>query len=186
MTISPGVQIALITAVVLLILVYWFRDRVAEIVFGDAKITLFHPKEIQETIEQAKHSARSEIIEDSPSQEIDWSKVATLFWLGNDLMWTLDMIYRGAAPGRVLQGISHVGQYLNDIGFTNEKFPHKELELAKTILESLDGLDTSSTRNAEILKQHYRTVAKEVESIKWFVSRIAETEEPDFKKLRVK
>jgi len=184
MNIPSGVQLALITAIVLLILVYWFRDRVSEIVFGKARITLFRPSEIQQTVEAAQQAAQEEQLAEEVVEGVQWHKVATLFWLGNDLMWITDMIYRGAPPARVLQGIDHARQYLIDLGFKEGKFPHQQLDLARTVLGSLDGLDTSNPRNAELLKQHYRTVAKEIQTIKWYISALAEGQEPGFRKLR--
>jgi hypothetical protein len=41
------------------------------------------------------------------SSKLHWEKVGTLFWLGNDLMWIQDMMYRMALPNRVLQGVNH-------------------------------------------------------------------------------
>ena len=184
MDISTEVQIALIGAVVIIVLVFIFKDRVAEVVFGPAKVILFKPEEIQEATAKAKEIASSEAPKPQGGQMPQWQKVATLFWLGNDLMWIADMIYRGASPERVLQGVDHSKQYLNDLGFARDSFPIQQLNQATEILESLTALTGSTAAERRLLKQHYTTVAQQIQSVKWYISALAEKEEPGFKKLR--
>ena len=184
MDIPTDVQIALIGAVVIIVLVFIIKDRVAEVVFGPAKVTLFKPEEIQAATAKAKEIANSEAPKPQGGHAPKWQKVATLFWLGNDLMWIADMIYRGAPPERVLQGIDHSKQYFNDLGFAGDSFPIQQLNLATDILESLKSLTGLTAAERRSLKQHYTTVAQQVQSVKWYVSALAEGEEPGFKKLR--
>ena len=184
MNISSEVQIALIALVFLIVLVIIFRHRVSEVGFGPAKLTLFKPGELQAATDKAKQVVEAEAKKVPASLKPQWDKVATLFWLGNDLMWTTDMIYRGALPDRVLLGIEHARQYLLDLGFPEGSFPLQQLGLAATILGAIKGLTGSTPEERQLLKQHYTTVTQQIQSIKWFVSALAEQQQPGFEKLR--
>ena len=94
------------------------------------------------------------------------------------------MMYRGAPPERVLQGVDHSKQYLTDLGFAANSFPLQQLNLASDILQSLKGLTGSTEAERRLLKQHYTTVSQQIQSIKWYVSALAEREQPGFTKLR--
>ena len=184
MNISTEVQIALIAAALILILVLIFKDRVAEIVFGPAKMSLFKPDEQDETLELAKEIAEKEAPATPSTPAIHWDKVGTLFWLGNDLMWITDMVYRGASPDLVMQGARNVKQYLADLGFLDDSFPLQQLSLATVILKSLSGIEGKTDTERLALKQHYKTVAKQIQIIKWYMNALAEKEQLGFEKLR--
>lgn len=184
MNIATEVQIALIAAILILALVLIFKNRVAQVIFGPAKMILFNPKEQQEAAEKAKEIVEKEATTTSPDTKPQWQKVATLFWLGNDLMWITDMIYRGALPERVLQGVKYTRQYLLDLGFLKDSFPLQQLTIASDILESVVGITGATSTERSLLKQHYTSVAKQVQSIKWYISALAEQEQPGFQKLR--
>ena len=115
---------------------------------------------------------------------LDWNKVATLFWLGNDLMWIQDMTYRLAPPERVLQGVNHVIEYIDDLDFLSGASPRGDLMVAKGILEPLVGINPTTDEKKALLETHYRGVRQYVQTVKWYVSRLAEIREPEFKKLR--
>lgn len=119
-----------------------------------------------------------------PKSTIKWDKVATLFWLGNDLMWIQDMTYRDAPPDRVLQGINHALQYVEDLGFDKHSYPFQELTLAKIIIEQLVGISPSTEEKRSFLQGHYRGVQQYVQSVKWYIQALATNQQPDFKKLR--
>lgn len=184
MNVSTEVQIALIGAILIIALVLIFKDRVAEVVFGPAKVTLFKPEELQAATDKAQEIVEKEAQKTLQSFRPQWQKVATLLWLGNDLMWITDMIYRGVPAERVLEGVNHAKQYLTELGFAGDSFPLQQLTLATDILESLEGLTGSTADERRLLKQHYTTVAQQIQSIKWYVSALAEQEQPGFKKLR--
>lgn len=115
---------------------------------------------------------------------LNWSKIATLFWFGNDLMWIQDMTYRDAPPELVIQGVNIALQYAYDLGFPNNSLPIQNLLIVKTIIQLLIGIVPSSEEEMWILKRHYRTVQQYVETVKWFVSAQAKMQQPDFEKLR--
>jgi hypothetical protein len=122
-----------------------------------------------------------------PSEEspILWKKVATLFWLGNDLMWIQDMTYRGASPKRVLQGVHHCLAYIEDLGFSSDTLPVKQLTKARKHLEPLIDLQISGEENPEFsIEEIYKDVWQYVETTKWYFNELAGRRQPDFRKLR--
>jgi len=122
--------------------------------------------------------------EAAPSDtEIHWQKPATLFWLGNDLMWIQDQMYRGSTPGRVLQGVENAIAYCRDLGFEDKSFPIQNLGMAKGILQSLPEIILDGDTLA-LVQQHYRSVEKDVVQVKFFIQALAEGQEPDFVKKR--
>jgi hypothetical protein len=134
---------------------------------------------------QAKAAASQAEREAHPSPALPrLDKPATLFWLGNDLMWVQDMMHRGALPERVLQGITHVIRYANDLGFQQGSFPLTQLSLATVILESLSGFNPTTERDMDFLRGHYEEVSKYVQSVKWFIDAVATQQQPGFQKLR--
>jgi hypothetical protein len=114
---------------------------------------------------------------------IRWDKVATLFWLGNDLMWIQDMTYRAAPPSRVTQGIVHAEHYAKELGFTPHSLPLEQLALAKRTLAGLSET-TPETGEAPNAQEAYREVSQYVETIKSFIDRLAHEQQPDFEKKR--
>jgi cation transport regulator ChaB len=121
---------------------------------------------------------------DGKLTEIHWNKVATLFWLSNDLMWIQDMMFRGALPERVLQGVNHAQQYCSDLGFDDKSFPIMQLQICKSILGSLEGIQKLTPELSVLLQQHYSSVNRYITSIKWYLNALLGGQEPGFEKLR--
>lgn len=138
--------------------------------------------------EQDNLEAKAKAIEQAasmPLPAIRWNKVATLFWLGNDLMWIIDMTYRAAPPEQILQGIENVTQYVKDLGFDDKSSPIRDLTIATTIVKSLVGISPTNDNYLSIVQGHYRTVQQYIQTVKWFMDAMAKTQQSDFKKLRV-
>ena len=114
---------------------------------------------------------------------ISWDKPATLFWLGNDLMWVQDQVYRGSLPPRVLQGVENAIGYCRDLGFGQDSLPIQNLELAKAHLKLLPDVILDGDTLA-MVQQQYRSIEKLVKQVKFFVQGIAQSEEPGFVKRR--
>jgi hypothetical protein len=131
---------------------------------------------------EAKAKVDEEIKQTNPQPSVNWGKSATLFWLGNDLMWIEDMTYRYAGPERVLEGVENALRYLTDLGFPSNSFPAQELTNAKIILQSLDGLSRENYR--QVLQGHYQGIRKQVETVKFYIHSLATTQQPGFEKLR--
>jgi hypothetical protein len=133
--------------------------------------------------EEAEIEAEKALESESGPGEIDWTKTATLFWLGNDLMWIKDQMFRGSSPARVLQGVEHALKYTEALGFGSGSLPQTNLKLAQTILEALPPSGDLQS-HIRVIQQHYRTVVGYIDQTKFYISAKAEGNEPGFVKLR--
>ena len=118
------------------------------------------------------------------SSKLHWDKVGTLFWLGNDLMWIQDMMYRGALPERVLQGVNYATQYVSEFGFPADSLAAQQLTLCSDILKPLVGIKGSTESERILLQQHYRTVEQYIQTVKWYLNVLVKEKQPSFEKLR--
>lgn len=136
-----------------------------------------------------------------PSQ-YEWGKVATLFWLGNDLMWIQKMIEDDAPEDRILQALDNVESYWKELGFRKDSFPIMQLQRAKLFaIPSRTFVPRPSIGIVDLLMQNARKgdvpnydferrqsmnhLYNLIESLKWFIHELAIKEQPDFKKFRV-
>ena len=115
--------------------------------------------------------------------EINWDKVGTIFWLGNDLMWIQDMMYRGALPERVLQGVSKAMRYSKDLGFGEKSFPVQHLTLSKDLLEPFVGMTDIDEDKFRRIQQQYGMVEPYIERIKLYIYARVKEKQSGFKKL---
>ncbi len=113
--------------------------------------------------------------------EIEWDNVGSLFWLGNDLMWIKDMMFRGAMPERALEGIEKAMKYATQLGFSDKSIDR--LTISKTIIESLVGITEMDEEKFGLLQQHYQTVEQYVESVKWYIDARVKEKQSGFEKL---
>jgi hypothetical protein len=152
---------------------------------GEKEMTILtDPEEAaNNAVEEAEVEAEKVLASESATGEIDWTKTATLFWLGNDLMWIKDQMFRGSSPARVLQGVEHALKYIEALGFDSGSLPQTNLKLAQTILEALPPSGDLQSQ-IPIIQQHYRTVAGYIDQTKFYISAKAEGNEPSFVKLR--
>jgi len=142
------------------------------------------PEQVAHKVEEEAEVKAEKALESETSVgELDWTKTATLFWLGNDLMWIKDQMFRGSSPARVLQGVEHAAKYAESLGFDSGSLPMTNLNMAKTILESLPPSGDVHTQ-IPIIQQHYRTIAGYIDQTKFYISAKAEGNEPGFVKLR--
>jgi hypothetical protein len=163
-------------------------------------LTSFNKKAVREAlwvdlVEQARRSLekfRAQETAANAAQRVThsrasprWDKVATLFWLGNDLMWIQDMTYRGAEPKRVFQGINHCIEYIENLGFDHRSLPSKELTRARKRIEPfLDLQEIGEEKPEYSIEESYKSVRQHIETIKWFLHELASQQERDFKKHR--
>lgn len=128
-----------------------------------------------QAIERTRKSAQS---------PVNWNKVATLFWLGNDLMWIQDMAYRGAVPHRILRGIVNAEAYLKDLGFPANSLPFEQLALAKETVSNLFDGSPSDPDSLPNFEERYRELRQYIETIKAYIDRLACEQQPNFIKKR--
>ena len=100
-------------------------------------------------------------IEGEPEAEekITWDKPATLFWLGNDLMWTQDMIYREAPAGKILEGLKNSLAYVRRLG-PSAKGIEDQLIILLPQIEAYVGMDP-----AQYFRPHFREAAKQIGTV---------------------
>jgi len=94
-------MIASVWPVTILILVLWFRKEIKTLVksmtrarFFNNLVFEFDPNGIDDRERKILSSADAKQI--STPSTVKWENVADLFWLGNDLEWTVQTLLRGA------------------------------------------------------------------------------------------
>jgi hypothetical protein len=181
---SPSFDVDVTTVVLFIILVLpWTSALIKSVEFpGGWKVEFQDSKELQAA---AKAKVAKEIKRTKGSaKKIKWSKVATIFWLGNDLMWVKDMTYRFAPPERVLLGVNHCLEYAKELGFDSKSLPVQELVLAQQVLQSLSGVSPATEEMRRFLEGHYIGVRQHVQTVKWYIDALATQEQPGFQKKR--
>jgi hypothetical protein len=113
---------------------------------------------------------------------IKWEKVATLFWLGNDLMWIQDRIDKLERSEHLLHGVEGALKYANDLGFDKNSYPIVQLKLARMLLRQLTGFSPESY--ASYIEEHYRALRKYIEQVKWYIHQLASLQQTGFDKWR--
>lgn len=93
----------------------------AEFAFGNTSIDKVHGKIPLEN--------------SSKTTEGNWSKPGNVYWLGHDIMWTIDAMLRGAPHGRIVHGITQSCHHLKEIGLENSSLGSR----LKQILERANG-----------------------------------------------
>jgi len=102
---------------------------------------------------------------------IKWSNSGNLFWVGYDLMWTIDMLLRGAPRERIVRGLRHFLHHVRSLGFTN---PPIESKLAKLKADAENTLQKDWTPS---LRDYY---ARELGSIGHHIGKLAEKNQSDY------
>jgi len=84
-------------------------------------------------------------VSDIPSTETtdktegNWNNIKNIYWLGHDLMWTVDVILRGAAKHRIVHGLRQSLHQITALGLKDTKYGsqlNRLFEEADTSLES--------------------------------------------------
>ena len=144
-------------------------------------------QEAEEALEGEAEVAASRVLGQEPAtaqSPIQWDKVATLFWLGNDLMWIQDMMYRAADPDQVLEGIDKAMAYMRNLGFAEKDLGLTELTFARNTMLALRGMSSMDEGRRSFIQGHYEGVQKNVKTAKWYVDAFASQREPGFVKLK--
>lgn len=129
-------------------------------------------KEEQEAAE-ALSAVEAELQAVPEQGAIDWTKSGDLFWIGNDLMWIKDMLYRGAPKNYSIAGMKKALAYLERLGFA-DTYAHGKLKRLVEIAEARSPAGWTPPWRSQI--------AKEIEPIKQFVASRAESNQPGFTK----
>ncbi|MCI0405177.1 MAG: hypothetical protein L0209_03735 [candidate division Zixibacteria bacterium] len=76
----------------------------------------------------------------SPSPPNNWKKINDIYWLGHDLMWTIDVVYRLAPKKYIVHGLKQSLYHLNEL-------PMAETAAVKDRLQKL--FDEANSRSDE-------------------------------------
>jgi hypothetical protein len=153
-----------------------------EKLWADLAVTTKAALEKFEAQQKGDNEARRAVA--STRGKIKWNKVATLFWLGNDLMWIQDMVYREAPFQRVLQGVDNAIVYANDLGFSEKSYLIERLTFLKENIQGSIALPLTHEDYEEQIQTSYAVIGQITESMKWFINSLAIEKQPDFEKKR--
>jgi hypothetical protein len=125
-----------------LILAYWFRDEIRQLV--RRRVQLSFPGGLGVMFGEGPSDDRDEREPRRPTpppkpltpSTVHWEKSASLFWLGNDLEWTSQTVLRGAPKERILHGLKQCEHHSSELGF-GDTGPGRELRVLKSEVTGL-------------------------------------------------
>ena len=127
----------------ILFLIWFFRKeihrtfgRLASAKFpGGTELTLF-PNESPESQlgrrKQKEDAGRGEMVEGK------WDKFGNIYWLGHDLMWTVDVIMRDGSKRYICHGLKQSLHHLTEIGLGDTSFGENLKRLYENAGNSLE------------------------------------------------
>jgi len=124
-------------------------------------------KEIQPELATIKDEQLSTKLKD----KINWNKSGTLYWLGHDLMWTIDVLLRGGQREDIIYGLKQSLHHASSLGFQGTAIENWLKELKTEAENSLPKDWTGLKRNNYAIR---------LTNIKRFIGIIAESAQPDF------
>lgn len=66
-----------------------------------------------------QQAAKANLLEkDTPETRIDLQKVGNLYWLGHDVMWSIDVLLRGGQRADILHGLRQSKHHATEIGLS--------------------------------------------------------------------
>ena len=77
-----------------------------------------------------------EVKQTSTPSTAKWENVADLFWLGNDLEWTVQTLLRGAPKERIFHGLRQCDHHSSQLGLADSA-PGKQVAELKSQVDSL-------------------------------------------------
>jgi hypothetical protein len=101
-----------------------------------------------------------------------WERTGNLYWLGRDIMWTIDIVMREAPTKYIVHGLRQSVHHLTELGLLETRAGQRLrglVERANSALES----DWTPERRAEF--------ASELQKVGGELGRIAEANESDFR-----
>jgi hypothetical protein len=111
------------------------------------------------------------VIEPEKREAVAWEKPATLFWVGHDLMWTIDAVLRGAFGEPISRGLKRVLAHVQQLGLAGTDMEER-LERALEDAENAREMDwTTLQRNI---------LARDLTRVIEAIGSMAEERQPDF------
>jgi len=155
-----------------LVFLAMFKNKIGERLSQLQKTKL--PGGIEASFGHLEASADTEPVakaEQLTEDSIKWSNSGNLFWVGYDLMWTIDVLLHGAPKERSVHGLRHFLYHVRSLGFTNTPI---ESKLAKLKADAENTLQKDWTPS---LRDYY---ARELGSIGHHIGKLAEKNQSDY------
>lgn len=123
-----------------------------------------------------KQHAENELIAESVKSEKgvgQWQqKVASTFWLAHDLIWTIDVMLRGAPKQYIIYGLRQSLHHITEIGLSESSFGSKLKRLNEIAEESIESDWTEEKRHS---------VATDLFSLRDELGALVKLEQPDYR-----
>jgi hypothetical protein len=134
----------------------------------------FGDSPIDRPSQEAPPETRSEPatrVEQPEDQTINWNKSGHLFWVGHDLMWTIDVLLRSASRDTIVHGLRQSLHHARSLGFINTPIESRLARLKADAESSLEQDWTPPQRN---------NYANELRAIVGYIASLATANQPDF------
>jgi hypothetical protein len=116
----------LVVLTVSIIFLFVFRPPLAALIgrlksarFGKDKILDFGEAQVDNRDRLQTLEKRANHFTNPETGEVTWSNSANLFWLGHDLMWTMQMALRGAPLKAILHGLNQSQHHMTHLNMNN-------------------------------------------------------------------
>ena len=109
--------------------------------------------------------------EQAKKNTIKWRSSGNLFWLGHDLVWTIDTLLRGGPRDQIFHGLRQSLHHLRSLGFVGTPIESRVDRLTADAERSLDKDWTAGKR---------KRYTAELASIVRAIGDLAEASQPDF------
>jgi len=149
-------------------------NRLKQLKIIDAKkgVLRFGESPIDISVQQDLTATKVEPMPTKSKDAITWNKSGALYWLGYDLMWTIDAILRGGSKDIIIHGLKQSLLNLQEIGLTGS---YMELSL-KTMIH-----DTKNSHEKDWTQVRRNWAAIKLTSIKYSIGKLAIENQPGFK-----
>jgi hypothetical protein len=110
-------------------------------------------------------------IESPVKEALRWDRTATLFWVGHDLMWTIDAVLRGAFGESIARGLQRSLAHIQHLGLG-------ETDMAERLERALE--DAENAREMDWTTLQRNILARDLTRIIEAIGGMAGEKEPDF------
>ena len=168
----------LIWPILILVLILIFKKKLYALFFRIKEIDIskknikFGESPIDKIDKKPTISSTPELDEKVAKLSIKWNKSGALYWLSCDLMWTIDVLLRGAPRDRIIHGLSQSLLNLQEVGLTGSIV---ESKLTRMKDESKISLEEDWTRERRI------NIVNELKFIRNAIGELAIENQPGFK-----
>lgn len=148
------------------------RLQTAKLPWGAEAAFQFNEIGIDKTSPNDTIKAQSNSTAIAASKGIKWENTGNLYWLGSDLLWTVDVLLRGGPRELIVRGINQSLHHGRSIGLANSAF---ESRLSRLLTEAKGSLQNDWTEEKRM------QFANELWAIHVEIGHIASTNQPDYK-----